>query len=146
MVVVLDAYALEAYLADEPSAPLVEAILLSGEQVLISAVNFAETADRLMRVYGVEMEAITADFLETGCTISGVDPDMAFDAAQLRATHYHRTTRAVSVPDCFAAALSLSRDARLVTSDPALLDMVRAEGGDSTALPDSHGVVHSPPA
>jgi PIN domain nuclease of toxin-antitoxin system len=127
--ILLDAYALEAYLLDEPAAAAVEELLLSGEQVVINAVNFAETFDRLIRIYGWEPSVATADIQETGCTIIGLDPDLAFDAATLRARHYHRSRRAVSIADCCAAAHALDRGARIATSDPALIDLVVAEGG-----------------
>jgi predicted nucleic acid-binding protein len=68
----------------------------------------------------------------------------AFDAATLRAEHYHRTMRAVSVADCCAAAIALDRDAVLATSDPALLAMIHDEGGRWMALPDSTGETWSP--
>ncbi len=143
----LDAYALEAYLADEmAAADAVEDLVLSGEQVLMSGVNLAETLDRMMRLQGVPREVLEADLLALGLTISAVDNEMAFDAAALRAAHYHRTRRAVSIADCCAAALALARDAPLATSDPALLGLVADENGRYIALPDSRGQTWSPPA
>ena len=76
--------------------------------------------------------------------VSGVDASVALDAAALRAAHYHRSRRAVSLADCCAAALSLDRDAPLVTSDPALLALLNDEGGRYVALPNSVGKVWSP--
>lgn len=143
-VIVLDAYALEAYLALEPAAPIVRDLILSGQQVLITGINLAEVIDRMIRVNGANREQLENDLIGLGLTVSGVDATMAFDAAALRAIHYHRTRRAVSLADCCAAALSLDRDAPLATSDPALLDLLHAEGGRYVALPDSAGDVWVP--
>ncbi len=144
IVIVLDAYALEAYLSLEKAAPLVRDLILSGQQVLITGVNLAEAMDRMIRVNGAEREELESDLVGLGLTVSGVDASMAFDAASLRAQHYHRARRAVSIADCCAAALALDRDAPLVTSDPALLALVHDEGGRYVALPDSSGEVWAP--
>ena len=143
-VIVLDAYALEAFLNLETSAPIVRDLILSGEQILITAVNLAETADRLIRLNGATREELESDVLGSGITVTGVDATAGFDAAALRANHYHRTSRAVSIADCCAAAIALDRDAMLVSSDPALLAMLHDEGGRYMALPDSSGNVWSP--
>ena len=143
--IVLDAYALEAYLNDEVlAADIVEPLLLSGQQVLITGVNLAEAMDRMIRVNGADRQELEDDLVALGLTVSGVDTPMAFDAGALRAGHYHRTRRAVSIADCCAAALALDRDAPLVTSDPALLGLLHDEGGRYVALPDSSGQVWSP--
>ena len=142
--IVLDAYALEAYLSLERAAPAVRDLILSGQQVLITGVNLAEAMDRMIRVNGADREELESDLVGLGLTVSGVDAQMAFDAASLRAGHYHRARRAVSIADCCAAALALDRDAPLVTSDPALLALVHDEGGRYVALPDSSGEVWAP--
>jgi PIN domain nuclease of toxin-antitoxin system len=143
-VIVLDAYALEAYLALELAAPLVRDMLLTGEQAIISGINLAETVDRMIRIHHANPDDIESDLALLRIHISSVDEATAFAAAQLRATHYHRTRRAVSLADCCAAALALDRDAPLVTSDPALLGLMADENGRYTALPDSTGAVWSP--
>jgi predicted nucleic acid-binding protein len=143
-VIVLDAYALEAYLRLEAPAPIVRDLLASGEQALISGINLAETLDRLIRLHGMSSVELEADLLGTGVFVSSVDEPTAFEAARLRAAHYHRTNRAVSIADCCAAALALDRDAPLVTSDPALLGLIADENGRYMALPDSAGNIWSP--
>ena len=137
----LDAYALEAFLNLEASAPIVRDLILSGEQVLITAVNLAETADRMIRLNGATRDELESDVVSLGITVTGVDTSVGFDAAALRAKHYHRTRRAVSVADCCAAAVTLDRDATLVSSDPALLGLLHDEGGRYLALPGSAGEV-----
>ena len=142
--IVLDAYALEAYLSLEAAAPIVRDLILSGEQLVISGINLAETVDRMIRVNGASRDELENDLIGLGLTVSGVDATVAYDAAALRATHYHRSHRAVSLADCCAAALSLDRGAPLVTSDPALLALLHDEGGRYVALPNSVGEVWSP--
>lgn len=142
--IVLDAYALEAYLALEVAAPMVRDLILSGEQLLISGINLAETLDRMIRVNGATRDELETDLIGLGLTVTGVDATVAFDAAALRAAHYHRARRAVSLADCCAAALSLDRDAPLVTSDPALLALLHDEGGRYVALPNSDGATWAP--
>lgn len=143
---VLDAYALEAFLVDEPGAgAAVEALVFSGEQLVVSAVNLAEVADRMQRVHGLSRTELEIDMLSIGLTISDVDSAVAFDAAALRAAHYRRRGQAVSIADCCAAALALDRDVPLVTSDPALLELMWSQAGEFLALPDTEGSVWSPP-
>lgn len=142
--IVLDAYALEAYFTRETSAPIVRDLLATGELTLISGINLAETLDRMIRVHGMSPAELEADLLDTGVHVTGVDAAAAFSAAQLRAAHYHRSRRAVSIADCCAAALALDRDVPLVTSDPALLGLIADENGRYVALPDSSGTVWAP--
>lgn len=143
---VLDAYALEAFLLDEGgAAPMVEALVFSGEQLVISAINLAEVADRLQRVFGVSRTRVEVDVLSIGLTVSEVDTAVAFDAAALRAAFYQQRGWAVSIADCCAAALALDRDVPLVTSDPALLELMWNQAGEFIALPDTAGAVWSPP-
>ncbi len=110
----------------------------------MSAINLAEVADRLMRVHGFIRLDLEQDLLTLGVMISDVDPPTALDAAALRAQHYHRARRSISIADCCAAAATLDRDTVLATSDPALLAMVHDEGGRWMALPDSSGETWSP--
>ena len=142
--IVLDAYALEAFLNLEAAGPSVRDLILSGEHILITAVNLAETADRMIRLNGAIRDELESDLTGVGITVTGVDAATGFAAAALRANHYHRTRRAVSIADCCAAALALDRDALLVSSDPALLGVMHDEGGRYLALPDSDGEVWSP--
>jgi rRNA-processing protein FCF1 len=65
--------------------------------------------------------------------------------SELRARHYHRTRRAVSMADCVAAAATRLRDDALATSDPLLLGMCQDEGIRTTVLSASDGSVWTPP-
>ena len=45
----------------------------------------------------------------------------------------------MSLADCVAAAAALATDSPLATSDPALAEVLRSEGGKVRPLPDSKG-------
>jgi PIN domain nuclease of toxin-antitoxin system len=143
-VIVLDAQALEAFLIAEPAKAEVGAMLKSGEQSVMTAINLGEAADRMVRVRGAELIEFAAAVSELGIHITSVDSELALTAAGLRATHYHRSRRPVSLADCVAAACSLDRVARLATSDPHLLALVLDEGGLVEPLPASDGTRWSP--
>jgi PIN domain nuclease of toxin-antitoxin system len=144
MAVVLDAQGLIGFFTGEPSLVPVRELLLSGEQTVMATINLAETYDRMRRVHGVTSDLLHADLLETGIHFSAVDTELAIEAAELRASYYHRTRRSVSLADCTAAALALDRGVRLATSDPALLALMIDEGGSIEALPASDGSVWRP--
>jgi predicted nucleic acid-binding protein len=129
-----------ALLRDEPAALEVEAMLLSGEQCLITAINLAEALDHIGRVLGIDVPQVQADVGELGLFVSSLDAELAAAAANLRRRHYHRTTRRVSLADCCAAAHALDRESQLATSDSDLLQLVLDEGGEVISLPNSFGV------
>ncbi|OBH20930.1 type II toxin-antitoxin system VapC family toxin [Mycolicibacter terrae] len=138
--IVLDAYAVLAYLRDEPAAGAV-AELLAGP-TLLSAVNAAEVLDQLVRVYGRDADDVHADLAllaHTGMQLDAVSAEIGMLAGRLRARHYHRVRMPVSLADCVAAAAALSANRPLATADPPLAQLVRAEGGEVRALPDSRG-------
>jgi rRNA-processing protein FCF1 len=64
-------------------------------------------------------------------------------AGLLRARHYHRRDRAISLADCVAAELARRNGSAVATSDPHLLDTCAAEGISVIALADSHGTTWS---
>jgi predicted nucleic acid-binding protein len=68
-----------------------------------------------------------------------LDWSRARRAAELRARHYHRTRSPVTLADCGAIALAEQFGTELVTSDPAMLRVARAEGVAVIAVPDSSG-------
>lgn len=138
--IVLDAYAVLAYLRDEPAAGAVGELLAA--PTLMTAVNAAEVLDQLVRVYGRDPDEVHADLAllaHTGMQLSAVSVEAGVLAGRLRARHYHRTRMAVSLADCAAAAVALSGDWPLATADPALARLVRAEQGHVHALPDTRG-------
>ncbi|MHB8452458.1 MAG: PIN domain-containing protein [Mycobacteriales bacterium] len=138
--IVLDAYAVLAYLRDERAAEEVGELL--GGPTMLAAVNAAEVVDQLVRVYGRDPDDVHADLAmlaHTGMKLAAVSAAAGVLAGRLRARHYHRERMAVSLADCVAAAAALSTECALATADPALASLVRAEGGRVHPLPDTAG-------
>jgi predicted nucleic acid-binding protein len=75
-----------------------------------------------------------------GLRIMPLTDELGLQAGRLRARYYDQRTRAVSMADCAAAATALSEKLPLATADPALVAVMRAEGGEVHELPDSRGV------
>lgn len=141
---VLDAYAVLALLEGEPAAPDVQQLLDFGECGL-TALGIAEVVDHLVRIVGATEEDAALDLAQLGLTAPDpVDAELALRAGLLRARHYDRRSRAVSLADCVAAEVARTLNSEVATSDPHLLDLCRDEGIGIAALPDSHGVTWSP--
>ena len=143
----LDAYALVALVADEPAADEVEAILRAGGARVV-VVNLAEAVDASQRVHGLAADAIR-DALEPlllASVLSSVvsDETHAWSAARIRADHYDRNTRALSMADCFLLAHALAEEEEVATTDPEISNVARALGVNVLGLPDSRG--KRPPA
>ena len=133
---VLDAYAVLAFLRNEPAAGPV-ARLLDGPTVL-AATNLGEVIDQLVRVVD-DVHSDLALLVYLGMQIEPITGHLGSRAGELRARHYHRVARPLSLADCAAAALALALRRPLATSDPPLAAMTRAEGGSVLPLPDSRG-------
>ena len=139
---VLDAYALLAYLRNEPVAPLVGELLVG--PTAVSAANLAEVVDILVRLHGQDEDDVNADLaLLTfgGMEIAAVSDDHGVLAGLLRARHFDRHGAAVTLADCLAAATALLGDVELASSDPALIALMRDEGGLVYPLPDGRGLM-----
>jgi len=137
---VLDAYAIVAYLRGEPSSGEVASLLRRPTQ--LTAVNAAEVCDQMVRVFGGDPDAVEADLAllcHAGMSLLPVSAELALDAGRIRARRYHRQRAAVSLADCIAAAAALASRIPLATADPALAEVLRAEGGEVHPLPDSKG-------
>lgn len=138
--IVLDAYAVIAYLLDEPAATEVTEILRGS--TALPAVNVAEVIDQLVRVWRRdrdEVEVALAMMARAGMEVAVADEAIAVEAGRLRAAHYNKRECSISMADCFAAATALLSGAALATSDPHLASVVRAENGQVHILPDSRG-------
>jgi predicted nucleic acid-binding protein len=122
---VLDAYALIALLAAEPAEPAVKRILRQG-QATMPAVNLAEALDALERREGIAEGELRQLIEPLPIRILPLTEPIAWTSAALRARHYHRRRRAVSVADCVLVA-SAGKGDQIVTNDPALIEMARAE-------------------
>jgi predicted nucleic acid-binding protein len=141
-VIVLDSYAVLAHLKDEPAAPEVAALLAGNDDVRLTAIGVAEVLDHLVRIVGADPEDAALDLAQLGLVEAiPMDSDAGLRAGLLRARHYHRKDRAVSLADCIAADAARTSEAPLATSDPHLLDLCEAEGIEVVSLPDSNGTV-----
>lgn len=105
----------------------------------MSAVNVAETLDRLARVHGVEPVDELDQLVHAGLAVVPLTDELGRQAGRLRAEHYHRVRAPLSLADCAAAATALALSRPLATSDGPLAQMVLGEGGRVVPLPDSSG-------
>jgi predicted nucleic acid-binding protein len=132
---VLDAYALIALLLDEPAAEGVDRILRGGDAA-VTSVNYGEALDRLVRARRIP-EPRVRGALEPLLDASLRRIDVGFPivemAVHLRAKHYHRERRPLSLADCICVAAAGS-DGAVATADEAMLAMAEAEGIRRVAL------------
>ena len=132
----LDAYALVAFLAGGPATSRVRGLLREGDAVVATA-NLAEALDVSQRVHGVSVARameILEPLLEGPLKAMPLDLSVARRAAEIRARHYHRSTRPISLADAILIA-SAAPDGRIATADPDVLAVAELEGLQSVALP-----------
>lgn len=142
---VLDAYPIVAYLLSETAAPDVES-LLRRQDCVTTAHALAEVSDRLVRLGRLDARRTALYVRRLGLrTVVALDAPLAVRAGLLRAQHYHRTRRSVSMADCVAAATAHRLAEPLATSDPHLLDLCHDEQIDIIVLPGSDGSVWTAP-
>jgi PIN domain nuclease of toxin-antitoxin system len=144
--IILDAYAVLAFLKGEAAAPAVGSLLRAAEPSALTVVGIAEVLDHLIRIVGADEEEAALDLAQ----LDLLDPvdlgeTTAAAAGRLRARHYHRTSCAVSLADCIAAEVTRTLDARLATSDPHLLELCHRESIGNHPLTASNGELWSPP-
>ena len=143
--IVLDSFAVLALFRDEPAAPLVQRLVESEEDVVLTALGVSEVLDHLVRILGADEDEAVLDVAQLSLTLPiSVDLEVATQAGLLRARHYHRKNRAVSLADCVAAVSAQLTIAQLASADPHVLDMCQEEGIAVIALPDSTGHTWSP--
>jgi PIN domain nuclease of toxin-antitoxin system len=142
-VTVLDAQAVIAHMRNEPAADDVEAILRAPQHIaFVSAITIAEIFDVLVRTGRARVEAAAAAvdlLLASGVEVVPVDQEVASLAGILRARHWRRETRPVSLADCTVLATAMIRQEPLATADGSLIGVARAEGHPVVVLPDSQG-------
>jgi PIN domain nuclease of toxin-antitoxin system len=138
-VIVPDAYALIAAARKEPAAAEVERLLRAGG-CAISAVNLAETIDRLCRLDGASIEEV-ARFVEPllaeHLAVRPVDEQTAWRAGAIRARFYSRQNP-LSLGDSFLLASAGESD-KLATADPLVASTTKELGLGLVPLPDSIG-------
>jgi ribonuclease VapC len=115
--IVLDSWAILAYLEDENSGKLVANLLIDahehGASLLMSTVNVGEVWYILAReVSESEAEKAVTELIRLGIRFVDADWNLTRLAAGFKAKHR------MSYADCFAAALAKEWKADLVTGDP----------------------------
>jgi PIN domain nuclease of toxin-antitoxin system len=145
-VILLDAYALVAFLTDEPAADDVDALLRRGD-CAVNAVNFSEAVDVSCRVHDLdegEVRSALDPLRATGqLDVVVASEASAWRAAQIRIDHYDRRLRPLSLADCFLLADSTSED-EIATADPVVAELARDFQIRLVPLPDSAGRLPEP--
>lgn len=132
----LDAYAIVAFLVGGPAAKTVRALLREGDAGVATA-NLAEALDVSQRVHGLPVGRaveVLEPLFEGGLAALPLDLPAARRAAQIRAAHYHRSSRPISLADAVLIATCRSGD-RLATADPDVLAVADAEQIQTIELP-----------
>lgn len=116
-VVVLDSWAIIAYLEDEASAERVADIIADAHEeeipLLMSVVNAGEVWYIIARESSVaDADASIKQLRDLGIEFVDADWNLAKDAG------YFKSKNKMSFADCFAAALAKQRKAHLATGDP----------------------------
>jgi PIN domain nuclease of toxin-antitoxin system len=139
-VILLDTYALHAFVAGEEAAAEVEDAIRGGLTEVLST-NLAEVVDGLVRKEGWRGDDVAARLgtvVGSSVKVAPVDETTGWRAGLLRARYYHREECDLSLADCVLLA-SAGPDDGIATADPAVASVARAEGIELVALPDSSG-------
>lgn len=132
----LDAYALIAFLSGGRALADVGA-LIRGGGCAATTVNLAELFDVLERVKGVPAEqarGAVEPLLDGPLETIPLSLEVARDAGEIRAAHYDRKARPLSLADCVLLATGGEGD-RLATADPHVLAVAPLVGLDTVKLP-----------
>ncbi len=129
MTEVLDAWAIMAYLRNEPAADRVARAM--ARDAVMSGINLGEVFCVLHRLAGPGEAATTIRDLRADVDVETPHSDRVLEAVAIKAQH------AMSYADAFAAATVLGHNATLLTGDPELLvedaswrfEDLRASGG-----------------
>lgn len=114
MTTVLDAWALIAYLQDEPAAARVERAIRARDAV-VSDVNLGEVLYKVARRDG---DATAHDVVRgLRSVVRAEEPDWALTRSAALVKAHHR----LSYADAFAVATALRHDAPLYTGDPEIV-------------------------
>jgi predicted nucleic acid-binding protein len=137
-VTLLDAYALVAFLADEPAAEQVESLLRTGDTTIL-VVNLAEAIDVTRRVHRFAAEEVRrcVEPLVLGgklAVVASAESD-GWRAAEIRATHHRRKRRPLSLADCFLLAHAEVGGGAIATPDQHVQAVARDLGVDVVQLP-----------
>jgi uncharacterized protein with PIN domain len=139
-VTLLDAYALVAFVAEEPAAEEVEELLRVGRCGL-TTINLAEAVDVVRRVHGLreeDLRELAEPLLDDAIAVIRPSQEQAWRSAGLRVRYYDRRRSPLSMADCFLLAAAGSDD-EVATADPLVAEVARAERIAVKALPDTAG-------
>lgn len=114
--IVLDSWAVMAYLEDEPAAEKVADIIADAHEnntpLLMSVVNLGEVWYIVAREASeVDADRCEKELRQLGIAFEDVDWSLTRQAARYKSKHK------MSFADCFAAALAKQRKAHLLTGD-----------------------------
>jgi predicted nucleic acid-binding protein len=135
-VILLDAYALIAFLTGGPATQQVRAILREGGAVVVTA-NLVEVLDVSQRVHRLPIQRtaeILESLLEGPLTAVPLDVAVARRAGEIRGAYYHRASRPISLADAVLIGSAGEGD-RIATADPDVLAVAHAERLETIALP-----------
>lgn len=101
----------------------------------------AEIVDRLARRWGSRKDEIARELgplVDESVVVLGIDLRIAWRAGEIRASHYHRKTAALSLADCVLLAAA-GPDDEIATSDRAVAATAHRLGIGLIPLLDSDG-------
>jgi predicted nucleic acid-binding protein len=127
--ILLDAFALVAFLKGEPAADAVEALLREGVEV--SAANLAEALDvvgRLDEVEAKQLRDLVEPLLVGSITLTSITARHVWRATDIRRRHYRRKKCPLSLGDSLLLAVAAGASGELATADPDVQRVARAEG------------------
>lgn len=136
----LDASALVSLLLGEPAQAKVAELLRAGDCALPAAC-LGEVVDSLMRKHRIAQPSLSerlGALLDEVLDVLPVDQRMSWRAGELRAAHYHRADRALSLADCLLLASAGPGD-RIATADVAVIATAGELGIRTIPLPASDG-------
>ena len=132
----LDAHALIDFLTGGPALGAVTQ-LLRGDDTAATTTNIAETCDVSARRLGIPVARVM-DLLEpllgSVLTVVPLDLETAIRAGTLRAEHYGRATRRLSLADAVLLASARPGD-KIATADPLVLELAQALDVTPVRLP-----------
>lgn len=105
--------------------------LLADHPTALHVLVVAELIDVLIRRAGIEparIKTAVEQFIEASdSALIALEPELARRAGELRARHYSKAKRPLSMTDCALVITASERNLKLVTSDLHLVEVATAE-------------------
>jgi len=114
--------------------------ILRDSPTAIPALNLAEAVDVLTRRFGVPIDRsrpIVEGLTATSLEVLPFDEEVAWVAARLRSSRYHRVSRPLSMADCGLLAQAEVRGAVVASTDGHVVATAREEKMQVIPLPPS---------